>query len=361
QLPEAIKAYQICLKNEPNNGDAAVELAMTLMYVDESQAESAANEAINKQPNDGRGYGVLGLIACRRSNWSDAYRHLQTAVNLAPSEAWIQANFAWACGKCGKWQQAEIAANRAVELDNQLTFALGLQAWIAIHQEEWKSAIRYATPAIFKSKQSNSSQDLQRWVYPCLIVALEKAVITRQATDIERRIKEFISQVPNSAFAWGFQGWKQAKQGLFNEALTSFQQATSKPQVPGWILINTGITQEKLQNFSGAIQVYETYLQKIKPNPFVLFRLGTLLAQTGQWKQGRSHLEKAIHLNPNYPEAYHNLGWVLLNIRNADGEIENSRELLSAYRRAFELYNNQYKHTLAQVIQQAFQSANVEL
>jgi len=80
---EAVQAYEKCLVNEPTNGEAAVELALVQTYINDSQAEAAAQKAIQLQPNDGRGYGVLGLVNYRKANWSVALKHLQ-AANLAP-------------------------------------------------------------------------------------------------------------------------------------------------------------------------------------------------------------------------------------------------------------------------------------
>jgi eukaryotic-like serine/threonine-protein kinase len=361
KLPEAIIAYRACLNSEPQNGDAGVELAMVLMYVDESQAEVAARQAIQKKANDGRGHGVIGLINCRRANWTEALKHLQSAANFSPAEAWIQANLAWAMGKCGKWQQAEIAANRAVELDNQCLFAKGLQAWIAVNQQQWKTAIRYGRSAIFQSKQTLNERQLQSWVYPCLIIALDKAMVTQQANDVERCLQEFLTQVPDSAFAWGFKGWKQAKQELWSDALACFEQATRQSQISSWVLCDRAITEEHLHNFQQAIQTYQICMQKSTPNAFAAYRLGTLLAKTQQFQEARSHLEKAIQLKPDYAQAYHNLGWVLLNARNVEGEVDNTRELLSTYRRAVELYIQQDRQNLVQTIKQAFQIAGVEL
>ncbi|MEK0191213.1 serine/threonine protein kinase, partial [Microcoleus anatoxicus PTRS1] len=86
--------------------------------------------------------------------------------------------------------------------------------------------------------QTNSQGDreLLRWAYPCLIIALDKAVITQQARDIERRTQEFITQVPDSSFAWGFIGWKQALQGLWTDAIPNFEKAARYPQAAAWVL-----------------------------------------------------------------------------------------------------------------------------
>ena len=364
KLSEAIVAYEKCLANEPTNGEAAVELALIQVYVNDSQAEISANKAIQLQPNDGRGYGVLGLVNCRQSNWLEAVRLLQQAANLASCESWIQANLAWALGKTGNWQQAEIAVTKALQLDPHATFALGLQAWIAVNQQQWKPAIRAGRQAITKSRQQrgNNGQSLQHWVYPCLTVALEKAVISKQSRDVERCLEEFITRIPDSAFAWGFKGWKQAVGGLWSEAQTSFERATHNPQVPGWVLGDRGIIQERMHDIQGAIQTYEVCTQQLTPNAFSLFRLGTLLGRTGQWSPARSYLEKAIQLKSDYAEAYHNLGWVLLNQQDLlETQVQQVRDMLSAYRRATELYSQQHKPHLAGAIAQAFQMAGVEL
>ncbi|ABA25089.1 serine/threonine protein kinase with TPR repeats (plasmid) [Trichormus variabilis ATCC 29413] len=361
KLAEAVLAYEKYLNSEPNNGEAAVELAIIQLHLDETQAEIAAKKAMQLKPNDGRSYGVLGLVNCRKSNWSEALKNLEQAANLAPQEVWIQANLAWALGKSGNWQQAENTVNKALQLDANCTFALGLQAWIAVNQEQWKSGIRTASQAIFKSKQSSytNSQELQRWVYPYLIFALDKAVVTKQASDVERRIQEFITQVPDNSFGWGFKGWKAAVKCLWTDAISDFEQASRKSKVSSWILINQGIAQEYLHNFQAAIQAYETHTQQFSPHAFVLFRLGTLYGRLGQWEKARSYLEKAVHEKSNYAEAYHNLGWVLLNIKDQDGQVENFREILSSYRKAVELYTEQQKHPLAQGIKQVFQAVGV--
>ena len=249
KLPEAVQAYEKCLANSPNNGTAWVELALVLIHLDDSQAESAATRAIQLNPNDGRSYGVLGLINCRKANWVEAVNQLRQAANLAPNQSWIQANLAWAIGKTGNWQAAEAAAARAIQLDSNSAFALGVKAWASVNQGKGREAIAPATQAITKSKQPNfnGSRDLQDWVYPCLIVALDRALAGQQAPDVDRRLEEFITQLPDSAFALGFQAWRHSVQGLWAKAVPSFELAISKGRVPDWVSLNLGITREQPQ------------------------------------------------------------------------------------------------------------------
>ena len=68
--------------------------------------------------------------------------------------------------------------------------------------------------------------------------------------------------------------------------------------------------------------------------------------------QARLYLEEAVQLKPDYAEAYHNLGWVLLDIRDRDDQIVNFREILSAYNKATDYYLQQKQLSLVHDIQQ---------
>ncbi len=134
KISDAVSAYQQCLCRETNNSIAAVELAMLLVYVDDRQALIAANQAIQINPNDSRAYGVLGLINCRQKNWVLAFQQLEKAVNLLPKASWIQANFAWALAKLGRWEEGLVMCNLALELDSNSAFTLRLKSWILVNQ-----------------------------------------------------------------------------------------------------------------------------------------------------------------------------------------------------------------------------------
>ena len=362
KLSHAVLAYDKCLNSEPHNGEAAIELAQVQIYLDDAQAEIAAQKAIQLKSNDSRGFGVLGLIQCRKGNWNEAVKNLQQATNLSPQLGWIQANFAWALGKTGNWQKASESVSVALQLDSDNPFTLGLQAWIAGNQQDWKPAIRSARQAIYKAKQTNYSnlQKLQEWVYPCLILALERAVVTKQAGDVERCLQEFMAQVPNSSFAWGYAGWQQARQQLLTEASTNLDEAVRKSGVPTWVLCDRAIVYETMNNLTKAIQAYEAAIQ-INPNDaFLSFRLGTLVARQGDWLKAKPYLEKAIQIRPDYAEAHHNLGWVLLNIQKQDPQSKQIRQLQSAYSRAVELYSIK-QNSFADSIKRSFSAIGVEV
>ena len=364
QLPEAVQKYEQCLRQEPNNRNAAVEVAMVLSYFDNLQAGTAARRAMELQPKDGRLYGILGLIHCREGNWIEARQELEEAVKLMPNEAWIWANLAWALGKLGSWTQAKSATERAIQLDRTSPFALGVKAWISMNEKQWYEAIRSARPAIFQSKKQNRSEqskELQSWVYPCLTVAIEQALAGQEAPDLERCLQDFMTQLPNNPFALGFKAWKAARDKKLSEAVASLEQTSNQGNVPDWVCLNLAIAREQVSDPQGAIQTLEFYQKNYGDNPLSLFRLGTLLGRQGEYSQARTYLKQAIELNPDYAEAYHNLGWVLLQLGLESDLPQDFRDMRLAYSQAVQLYKQQEKPALSEAIEEAFNAIGVEL
>jgi eukaryotic-like serine/threonine-protein kinase len=361
ELSSAVQAYNACLNSEPQNGEAAIELAQVQIYLNDSQAELAAQKAIQLMSNDSRGFGILGLVHCRKSNWHDAVKHLQQAASLTPQMGWILANLAWAQGMVGNWQKAQEAITKAAKLDHEDPFILALQSWIAGNQKNWKPAISFGRQAIYKAKQAKYPylQKLQEWVYPCLTIALENALISKQADDVKRCIQEFSTNVPSSADVWGFKGWEKVKQGLISEASAHFDEAASKSEIPIWVLCNRAIAYEILQNPLNALSAYNDTHQLYPKDAFIQFRIGSLLGQKGDWLLAKTHLEKAIQLRNDYAEAYHNLAWILLNIQKQDSQSKFYRDIHATYSKAVELYKQQQKNKLAELIKQSFQEIGI--
>jgi serine/threonine protein kinase len=361
QLQQALQTYQKCLDNDPNNGDATVELALLQLHLNHGDTLTTAQKAIQLKPNDSRGHGVLGLVHIQNQQWDCASQYLQTAVTLSPQKPWLQTNLALALGKTQNWAQAEQTITKSLQINPLCPFSQGIQAWIAFHQQQYKTVIRAATPAITNSKQNPTSeqQKLQMWLYPYLILALHKANSNPQ--QVQRRIQDCLTQHPHHPFAWGFLGYQNAMANHWNQALPCFQKASEQANVPLWVHLNTAITHEYLNQLPEAIQAYQTSQQKNPQDSFLSYRLGTLLGRMGQWQQAQTHLETAIQLNPNFAEAYHNLGWVLLHLKTPDGQLLHFRQLLEAYRKALTLYQQHNQHHFYHNIEQAFQQARVEL
>ncbi|KPQ40089.1 MAG: serine/threonine protein kinase [Phormidium sp. OSCR] len=364
-LNQAIQFYQTCLEREPDNGEAAVEFALILVHLnhdDGSNALNIARQAQKLQPQDGRSYGVCGLVYCRRQQWNDAVGELQQGVRLSSKEAWMHANLAWALGKQGDFPAADTSIEQALQLNPNCTFSLGVKAWISFHQRQWKAVVRAGSQGIFKSQQTPREVGLRlkSWVYPLVISALERAT-GKTGGDAQRRLQAFLTDVPQHPLALGLQAWYQYQQGNLAACRHSLDLARRTHNSPEWVDKNGLLVYEHLKDLTTAIQQYQTYRQQHPDCAWVNYRLGTLLAQQGDWQQAKAYLEQAVTEAPHLAAAQHNLGWVLLNIQNSEGNVESPQALLMAYRQAAIAYEQQGDVQNAQQLRSAFQALNINL
>jgi tetratricopeptide (TPR) repeat protein len=375
KLVTALQTYDICLADEPLNPKAWVEKVFVLVHLKDTQAESIAKKALNQGITDAGIVGALGLIYCSKSQWSDALRQLEQANRLAPDQGWIKANLAWTLGMLQNWQAAAREVEQAIQLCKQssepidkqnLCFALGLKAWLSVHLQAWKPAISASRQANFQLKQLPTAnpkmvQNLQKLVYPCLIVALDQVLVNKVTQDLERCLQEAIQTCPDLAFPWFFRGWKAIQNQAWPEAQHNLLQGIEKTEVASWMYRNAGLVCEISQNPDQALKIYEIAAQTYTRDVFFCYRIGTLLGQGQQWHQAQSHLQRAIQLEPEYAEAHHNLGWTLLNIRHQDRQAKVLRNIHLAYGQAYKLYQKQSKIELAKNIQKVFQEIGVKI
>ncbi|NET30014.1 serine/threonine-protein kinase [Okeania sp. SIO1I7] len=360
-LINAVSTYETFLEQEPDNGEATVELALVLVYIDGERAATVAQKAMQLKPQDGRSYGVCGLVSCHRNQWNNAVQQLRQGIRLSPKEAWMHANLAWALGQQGNWESADGTIQQALRLDANSTFALGLQAWISFHRKQWRFVVRAGTQAIFKSQQEQSqmAMALRAWVYPFTIAALEK-VTTKKGSDVERRLQKFVTQVPNNAVALGLQAWYEFRHHNLTACRQSLELACQCEDVPDWVARDRGLIDEHLNDLTSAVQWYEYRQQQTPGDAWVCYRLGTVLARLNQWQDAKVYLEQAVKQDQNLAPAYRNLGLVLSNLRTVDGNIESVQDLLAAYRQALALYEVQNQNE-AQQIRAMFQAIDILL
>ncbi|MDY7008932.1 MAG: protein kinase [Cyanobacteriota bacterium] len=359
-LINAVSTYETFLEQEPDNGEATVELALVLVYIDGERAATVAQKAMRLKPQDGRSYGVCGLVSCHRNQWNNAVQQLQQGIRLSPKEAWMHANLAWALGQQGNWESADGTIQQALRLDANSTFALGLQAWISFHRKQWKFVVQAGTQAIFKSQNEHSQMAiaLRAWVYPFIIAALEK-VTRKKGSDVERRIRSFVTQVPNNAIALGLQGWYEFRGRNLTACGQSLDLACQCEDIPDWVARDRGLIDEHLNDLTSAVQWYQYRHQQIPEDAWICYRLGTVLARLNQWQDAKRYLEQAVKQDQNLAPAYRNLGWVLSNLR-VGGKIESVQDLMAAYRQALALYEVQNQNE-AQQIRAMFQAIDILL
>ena len=87
------------------------------------------------------------------------------------------------------------------------------------------------------------------------------------------------------------------------------------------------------KNLKIAEKLYKQVLEKQSDHFKSIFYLGTLAIQTKNFGKAKNWCERAIQINPNYPEAHHNLGTILQNL----GDI---KKAIVCYEKAIQINPN---------------------
>ncbi|MBR8831739.1 MAG: Serine/threonine-protein kinase PknD [Chroococcopsis gigantea SAG 12.99] len=360
-LQESLTVYDRCIVNDSTNSNLYVERALVQLHLNDYGAEETIQKAIKIDPNNYRAYCVLGVFYLQVSKIPEALIQFNKAYQGLQSNPFVVINLAFCLRYYQEWNKINELSDRALNTDKTNPFYLALKTIAAYFTQDWKTAIAKANPVIFQAKQKPTKNNLYigEIVFPYLIFSLDKY----GSKDLERRVDEFIRQFPDRPLSWGIKGYYLAKKGSWQQAIINFEQACKLPKAPDWVYINYGLAKERLNDFQGAINIYKNYLNTFGKNYFVNFRLGTLMAQAGEWEKAKLYLETAISIeNKLAPaEAYHNLAWVLLQIRRSDGEIIHPHEVIDNYRAAIALYRKQNNLKYVQAIQKQFQSVGIPI
>jgi serine/threonine protein kinase/Tfp pilus assembly protein PilF len=371
-LEDAIDAYEIAVQREPDYVEQTIELALVLLHLDRREA-SPSTDGLDRadtlarsflNTSDGRAHGVCGFVSCHRHQWREAIQQLQQGLQFSPNAAWMWANLAWALGKVGDWRAAEQSIQKALSLSPGDTFALGLKAWIAFQQQQWKVVIQAGSQAIFRAKSIANTAEIAlsgfySWVYPLTIAALENAT-QELSPDVQRRIDDFVQQCPDSAIAWGWKAQYEYRREHLTHCRHSLESACACASPPVWVIVNRGLIDEHRSDWLNAVQFYEQQHQHSPQNAWIVYRLGTVLGILGQWHSAKMYLDQAIRQNLHLPSVYRNLGWVLSQIRTAEGQVESVSAVMSAYRKALNRSMTEAPD-YAQQICQLFQAIGVDL
>jgi tetratricopeptide (TPR) repeat protein len=269
-LPAAINAYTEASKVDPNNAEILSELARIQVY-------SSASLTTDAQKRE-------SLMAAQES--------INRAVELAPDNSTVHAIRAmvydWLSNEniAGDQQEAYIteaeqAAVRALQLDNQNGLALAYYAEILLDQQKYLQAEQYIRQAV---ELEPDLMDVHR------VNGLVMETLGDYGSAIEE-YKRAIEINPNLTFIYLYIGvnYRQLKQ--YDIALEYFSKAVSINEQLG---IND-------------------------PIPYIA--IGKTYSQTGEFFAAAQNVRKGLKFDPTNPDVYGSLGVIYFKSRNYEGAI----------------------------------------
>ena len=268
-LGGAIAAYQQAVAIEPNNSSAWAELARIQTY---SSSLLSTNED-------------------RYKRLTEARESIEQATAIDPDNTEVQAirSFVldWYASNPlvppeesqSALNDAEAAAIRALQLDNENALALAFLAEILVDQQKWAQAEETIKQAV---AIESDSMDVQR-VYGYVLESLGQYRLAIE------KYREAVNIHPNLTFLYIFIGRNFRSLEVHNRALEEFEKAA---------MINEQLGVQD-------------------PVPFV--EIAKTYSRDGEFFIAALNAEKALRINPYNPNTYGQLGIIYTKARNFEG------------------------------------------
>jgi len=268
-LGGAISAYQQAVSVEPNNSHAWAELARIQTYSSSllstnedryerlTQARESIDQATAIDPDNAEVQAVRSFVL----DW------YASNPLVPPEESQSALN------------DAEAAAIRALQLDNENALALAFLAEILVDQQKWSQAEETIKQAVAIETES---MDVQR-VYGYVLESLGQYRLAIE------KYREAVTIQPNLTFLYIFIGRNFRSLEVHNRALEEFEKAA---------------------------QINEQ-LGVQDPVPFV--EIAKTYSRDGEFFAAALNAEKAIRINPYNPNTYGQLGIIYTKARNFEG------------------------------------------
>lgn len=282
------------------------------------EAETQLKKAIDDNPAEPASYFSLGMLYVQQKKWDEAETQLKKAVELfrmyaaaaGPSNPTVQ-------------QQLEQAENEVKFLPMR---RLASQIETATKQKDYKKALSYLDelqklrpndPRIYYTMAYMLAQTQQ---LDAAIEKIDKAIELKpdekDFTDLKTQLVGIQKQreaqkEANALKAKVLEVQQLNKDGKYQEAIDKAKAAMS--QVPEdlqaalWAEITNAHI--RLEQYPEAVAAYQHDLELNKqPVAPGLYKLGEQFVKKGQQDAASAAFEKVLELDPNYAEAYYQLG-----------------------------------------------------
>ncbi|MGW8224109.1 MAG: tetratricopeptide repeat protein [Anaerolineales bacterium] len=268
-LGAAIEAYQQAVLVEPNNVHAWAELARIQTYSS----------------------SLLSTEEDRNDRLTQALDSIDQATAIDPDNAEVQAVRAfvldWYASNLlvppdesqAALNDAEAAAIRALQLDNENALALAFLAEILVDQQKWAQAEETIKQAV---EIDSELMDVQR-VYGYVLESLGQYRLAIE------KYREAATLNPNLTFLYIFIGRNFRSLEVHNRALEEFEKAAQINEQLG------------VQDPVPFIEIAKTY------------------SRDGEFFVAALNAEKALRINPYNPNTYGQLGIIYTKARNYEG------------------------------------------
>ena len=382
---EALQKYQDVLRIDPSYSKAYYRMGYVYHITgDRSNASLRYQQAIETDPNLFQAYNNLGILYLEDNNLSSAHHHFSQAITLQPNSAEAYNNFANTLKKMGNYDEAIHSYQKALQLRSDLYDATWNLALIYFHQQQYQQSRDILLPLLSqnevsfsaeiynllgkisnqeeKLEEANSHYEKALAIQPGFLDAMNNLGITftkqERYPEAIQKYQQILEQDPQYDKAYNNLGIVYAKQNQWAQAISNYQKAIQLNPNYADAYYNYGVALEEQSQFKEAHQQYVACLKRDKKHYRACNNIGQLYIRWDiEPERALKWIEKSLEIQPNFPEAHLNHGWILSKLK----QYKESGEAFERYLKLSPDKNNEFvKQALEKIKQYQIQKNHQE-
>jgi tetratricopeptide (TPR) repeat protein len=224
--------------------------------------------------------------------------------------------------------QAEVTADRFIEISNQLRVALENRAQevllrylsgdqISQSGQDFDQGARYMRAARTLTRESLFLEGREDFF------AGRALLFDQKFAEAASLIEQSVRIDPGGAYAYNALGIAYLEQARFDEAIPAFRDAFRRAPHWSYPLHNEALADIEIGEYQRAIRLYQQAMRLTPQYSYLPYNLGLIYERLNRRSEAEAAFRKALALSPDSPEAYNALG----TLKAAEGKSAEAERL----------------------------------
>ncbi len=342
---QGVKLYEQMVRDEPDNLDARLLLAVA--YAELDKFDAARREigiALQKAPDDVELVQAKGLIEERADKYSDALAAFEKTVALAPQQVEGRLDVARMLTRLGRDKEADQIYQTL--LDENAENAAGLLALATAFTDLGRFDEAESAYARTLALDPNN--------VPALIEKARMLANRRRLGEALGVLAQAQKAAPKDAVVHYNRGVVLFRMERYKAAAAAFEAAAKSDERMAKALNNLGVTLSKMGKNEPAIQAFDDALAIEEDFADAHYNRGLASFKLSRWRQAEQSFEKTLAIDPDYADAKFYLGEVYYQLKEPEKALSIYKQALrmnpddaATHRRIGDMYLDQGKIDLA--------------
>ncbi len=326
------------LAEDPRDAEALIaRAAIALERDDTNQAIGDLRMVLDDVPDSTRALRLLAKAHVTRQELALAEDALKKAIEAAPREPPAYLDLARLRVESGDMEGASVILERLLAQVPDNTVAQDALARIQLSEQDWgameKTAERilsirpehplgYYFKGLILQRKGQLEESVVQFekaldkrpnaLDPALALARSQVALGQPEKAV-KGLKQLLEIAPGSTAALNLLGQVYASMERFPDAKAQFERVIASDRTSPIAYVRLAEVQAQWGDIDAAIKTLRAGVEATERNAFLVFRLGMMLQEAGQYDPAEAAYEEVLKSNPEAQAAVNNLAMLLVN------------------------------------------------